>query len=110
MRETENLEFIAVGPWGVPSPCVRTSGVYCVGKPCVWATIYGPFFVQPHPQTPTTPTAVCRAQTTLCAQDLPHESHVLQYTVTLYCTVRLHLHKYPSLLISSSRAAVHTPF
>ena len=82
MRETENLEFIAVGPWGVPSPCVRTSGVYCVGKPCVWATIYGPFFVQPHPQTPTTlqlPCAVHRRLCGVCApQDLfsllPHES------------------------------------
>ena len=51
MRETENLEFIAVGPWGVPSPCVRTSGVYCVGKPCVWATIYGSLRY-PTPETP----------------------------------------------------------
>ena len=34
MRETENLEFIAVGPWGVPSPCVRTSRVLCRKTVC----------------------------------------------------------------------------
>ena len=98
MRETENLEFIAVGPWGVPSPCVRTSRVLCR------KTVCGPRstgrFCTASPSDPYhSPTAVCRAQTTVwsvcAAQDLlPHESHragvhVLQQYSTGKLSVRL---------------------
>ena len=65
MRETENLEFIAVGPWGVPSPCVRTSHVYCVGKPCVGHDLRAVFCTASPSDPYHSPTAVCRAQTTV---------------------------------------------
>jgi len=64
MRETENLEFIAVGPWGVPSPCVRTSRVLCRKTVCgprsTGRFLYS-LTLRPH----HSPTAVCRAQTTV---------------------------------------------
>jgi len=47
----------------------------------VWATIYGPFFVQPPPQTPTTLPLPCAVHRRLCGVCAPHrifcpKSHV----------------------------------
>ena len=72
MRETENLEFIAVGPWGVPSPCVRTSHVYCVGKPCVGHDLRA-VFCTASPSDPTTLQLPCAVHRRLCGVCAPQD-------------------------------------
>ena len=72
MRETENLEFIAVGPWGVPSPCVRTSRVLCRKTVCGPRST-GRFLLQPHPQTPTTLPLPCAVHRRLCGVCAPQD-------------------------------------
>jgi len=70
----------------------------------VWATIYGPFFVQPHPQTPTTLQLPCAVHRRLCGVCAPRRIFCPTRATVQVCTCS----SSPSKL--SVRLPYKTPF